>query len=143
MVAHHILEFLSETDADISSASTPKEGPDSSDVRLSRHVLDYSAPSTMLKCPDFRGDRRCCRNFMNRHYIALLVTLTTLVGCTVTGESSPTLVSQTSTPVAMDLPREIIGLSISLYLLVDDKDRVKCTQTRKGDERNAGGVTPE
>ena len=91
-------------------------------VRLSRHVLDYSAPSTMLKCPDFRGDRRCCRNFMNRHYIALLVTLTTLVGCTVTGESSPTLVSQTSTPVAIDLPREIIGLSISLYLLVDDKE---------------------
>ena len=59
---------------------------------------------------------------MNRHYIALLVTVMTLVGCAVTGESGPTLVSQTSTPVAIDLPREIIGLSISLYLLVDDKE---------------------
>ena len=59
---------------------------------------------------------------MNRLHIVSLIGVAVLVGCSVAGDSSPTLVSPTSAPVAVHVPREVISLSISLYLLVDDKE---------------------
>ena len=50
----------------------------------------------------------------------MLIGVTVLAGCFVAGDTNPTLVSPTSTPAATDVPREIISLSISLYLLMDD-----------------------
>ena len=58
---------------------------------------------------------------MNRLYILFFTGVTVLVGCSFAGDSIPTLVSSTSAPGAIDVPREVISLSISLYLLVDDK----------------------
>ena len=64
---------------------------------------------------------------MNRLYIVLMIGAAALAGCSVAGDSNPTLLSPTresptSVPVATDVPREVISLSISLFLLVDDKD---------------------
>jgi len=59
---------------------------------------------------------------MNRLYIVFLFGATVLVGCSVAGDSIPTLVSPASAPGVIDVPREVIGLSISLFLLVDDKE---------------------
>jgi len=64
---------------------------------------------------------------MNRLHIILLIGVAGLAGCSVTGGSVPTLASPTSAPAAIDVPtievpREIISLSISLFLLVDDKE---------------------
>ena len=64
---------------------------------------------------------------MNRLHIILLIGVAGLAGCSVTEDSIPTLVSPTSAPAAIDVPtievpREIISLSISLFLLVDDKE---------------------
>ena len=59
---------------------------------------------------------------MNRFYILLLIGVAVFVGCSVAGDSIPTLVSPTSAPAAIDVPREVITLSISLFLLVDDKE---------------------
>jgi len=52
----------------------------------------------------------------------LLIGVTVLAGCSVAGESNPTLESPTSTPGSIDVPREVINLSISLFLLVDNKE---------------------
>ena len=59
---------------------------------------------------------------MNRLYIVFLIGVTVLVGCSVDGDSIPTLVSPSSAPGAIHVPREVISLSISLFLLVDDKE---------------------
>ncbi len=56
---------------------------------------------------------------MCRPYIAFLIGVTVLVGCSVAGDSTRTLVSQSQ---AIHLPREVLSLSISLFLLVDDED---------------------
>ena len=58
---------------------------------------------------------------MNRFYTAFLIGMAVLAGCSVAGDSVPTLVSPTSAPGAIEVPREVISLSISLFLLVDDK----------------------
>ena len=42
-------------------------------------------------------------------------------GCSDAGDTIPTQVSPTIAPAATDVPREVIRLSISLYLLVDDR----------------------
>ena len=64
---------------------------------------------------------------MNRLHIILLIGVAGLAGCSVTEGSISTAVSPTSAPAAIDVPtigvpREIISLSISLFLLVDDKE---------------------
>ena len=59
---------------------------------------------------------------MNWLYIMLLIGVATLAGCSVADDSVPTQISTTGPPGAADAPREVIGLSISLFLLVDDKD---------------------
>ncbi|MCH8281900.1 MAG: hypothetical protein IIC96_14610 [Chloroflexi bacterium] len=59
---------------------------------------------------------------MNRLYIVLLFGVALLAGCSVAGDPIPTLVPPTSAPVSIEVPREVISLSISLYLLVDDKE---------------------
>ena len=66
---------------------------------------------------------------MNRLHIILLILISVagLAGCSVTEGSIPTLVSPTSAPAAIDVPtievpRDIISLSISLFLLVDDNE---------------------
>ena len=58
---------------------------------------------------------------MNKLYIVLFIGVAVLAGCSVAGDSVPTQVLPTSAPAAMDVPREVISLSISLFLLVDDK----------------------
>ena len=58
---------------------------------------------------------------MNRFYIALLIGVTALAGCSVAGDHVSRLRSPTSAPEAVGVPREVISLSISLFLLVDDK----------------------
>ncbi len=68
------------------------------------------------------GDGRCYPDSMIRLCILLFTGVTVLAGCSVAGDSIPTLVSPTSAPGAIDIPREVIGLSISLFLLVDDKE---------------------
>ena len=50
--------------------------------------------------------------------MAFLIGVTVFVGCAVAGDSSPTSSPPTSVPEVA--PREIISLSISLFLLVDD-----------------------
>jgi hypothetical protein len=52
--------------------------------------------------------------------IALVIGATVLIGCSVAGDLSPTSSPTTSVPEAT--PREVISLSISLFLLVDDED---------------------
>ena len=59
---------------------------------------------------------------MNSFYIVLLIGVTVLAGCSVAGGSVPAQLSPTSAPAGIDVPREVISLSISLFLLVDDKD---------------------
>ncbi len=59
---------------------------------------------------------------MNRLYIASLIGVAVLAGCSVAGDSIPTPASPTNAPATREAPREIISLSISLFLLVDDKD---------------------
>ena len=59
---------------------------------------------------------------MNRLYIVLLISVPLLGGWSVAEDSVPTLVSPTSTPGAIHVPKEGISLSISLFLLVDDKE---------------------
>ena len=59
---------------------------------------------------------------MNRLCILLLIAVAISSGCSVAGDSVPTQVSPPSTPEPIHLPREVIGLSISLFLLVDDKE---------------------
>ena len=79
---------------------------------------------------------------MNRLYIVSLVGAVILAGCAVAEDSVPTLLSPTgtpeallsptgtpepllsptSTPEAINVSREVISLSISLFLLVDDKE---------------------
>ena len=59
---------------------------------------------------------------MNRLYIVLLISVAVLIGCSVAGDASPTLESPTGAPETIDVPREVISLSISLFLLVDDKE---------------------
>ena len=44
-----------------------------------------------------------------------------MAGCSVAGDSIPMLGSPTNAPADIDVPREVISLSISLFLLVDDK----------------------
>ena len=51
----------------------------------------------------------------------MLIGGTVFAGCSVPGDSVPTLVSPTGVPAATDVPRQVISLSISLYLLVDEK----------------------
>ena len=58
---------------------------------------------------------------MNRLYIVLLIGVTALASCSVAGDSIPTPVSSTIAPGVIDISREVISLSISLYLLVDDR----------------------
>ena len=53
-------------------------------------------------------------------YIVFLIGVAVLVGCSVAGDSNPTLVSPSNAPTATHVPREVISLSISLFLLVDD-----------------------
>jgi len=53
----------------------------------------------------------------------LLIGVAVLFGCSLTGDSIPTLVSPTSAPTATDVPQEVISLSISLFLLVDDQEK--------------------
>ena len=60
---------------------------------------------------------------MNRHYIVSLIGVAVLAGCSVAGDSIPTLLTPTSTPGAIPIPREVIRLSISLFLLVDDNEQ--------------------
>ena len=60
---------------------------------------------------------------MNRLYIVLLFGVALLAGCSVAGDPIPTLVPPTSAPVSIAVPREVIGLSISLFLLEDDKEK--------------------
>ncbi len=50
--------------------------------------------------------------------MGFLIGVTVLVGCVVAGDSSPTSLPPTSVPEVA--PREVISLSISLFLLVDD-----------------------
>ncbi len=59
---------------------------------------------------------------MNRLYVALFICVTVMAGCSVAGDSIPTLASPTSAPAAINVLREVISLSISLFLLVDDKE---------------------
>ena len=59
---------------------------------------------------------------MNKLYILLLIGVTALAGCSVVGDHVSGRVSPTSAPGAIDVPREVISLSISLFLLVDDKE---------------------
>ena len=58
---------------------------------------------------------------MNRLYIGVLIGITALAGCSIPGDSIPTPVSSTLAPGVIDVSREVISLSISLYLLVDDR----------------------
>ncbi len=58
---------------------------------------------------------------MNRLYFVLLISAAVSVGCSAAGDSGPTLESPSSAPGAIAVPREVISLSISLFLLVDDK----------------------
>ena len=51
--------------------------------------------------------------------VALVIGVAVLTGCSVAGDSSPT--SSPPTNVPKDAPREVINLSISLFLLVDDE----------------------
>ena len=51
--------------------------------------------------------------------IALVIGASGLIGCSVAGDSSPTSSLPTSVPEAA--PREVISLSISLFLLVDNE----------------------
>ena len=55
-------------------------------------------------------------------YVVLLIGVAALAGCSVAGDAIPTLESPTSAPGAIPVPREVISLSISLFLLVDDKE---------------------
>ena len=62
---------------------------------------------------------------MNRLYVLSLIGGAILTACSVAGDSIPTLLVPTSapeTPAAINVPREVISLSISLFLLVDDKE---------------------
>ena len=59
---------------------------------------------------------------MNRLYTVLFIGMFVLAGCVFAGDSGPTLESPTIAPATVELPRQVISLSISLYLLVDDKD---------------------
>ena len=71
---------------------------------------------------------------MKRLYTALLISLTVLVGCSAAGDSLPQvetpthapestkIPNTTDTPEATEVPREVIRLSISLYLLLDDEE---------------------
>ena len=59
---------------------------------------------------------------MNRLYIISLIGAAVLAGCSVSGDSIPTLLSPTNIPEAVNVPREVISLRISLFLLVDDKE---------------------
>lgn len=58
---------------------------------------------------------------MNRFYLGLLIGLIAFAGCSAVGDHVSGRISPASAPEAIDRPREIISLSISLYLLVDDK----------------------
>ena len=64
---------------------------------------------------------------MHRLYIAFLISLTVLAGCSVAEDPFPTAEpptrasEATEIPEATELPREVITLSISLFLLVDDR----------------------
>ena len=51
----------------------------------------------------------------------MLSCVAVMVACSVAVDSVPTQVSPTGPPAAIDLPKEVISLSISLFLLVDDK----------------------
>ena len=59
---------------------------------------------------------------MNSLRFALLIGVTALAGCSVAGDSIPTLESPTGVPEATEVPREVINVSISLFLVVDDKE---------------------
>ena len=52
--------------------------------------------------------------------VAFLIGVTVLTGCSVAGDSSPTSSPPTNVPEAA--PREVINLSISLFLVVDDEE---------------------
>lgn len=61
---------------------------------------------------------------MNRQWFASLIGAIVMTGCSVAGNSIPTpalLDSAPEAPEAIGPPREIVSLSISMYLLVDDK----------------------
>ena len=59
---------------------------------------------------------------MNRLYTILVLGVAALIGCTVAGDSVPTQEPPTATPEAVEVPREVITLTISLFLLVDDNE---------------------
>ena len=59
---------------------------------------------------------------MNRLYTLLAFGLAALIGCSVAGDSIPSQEPPTIVPEATKEPREVISLSISLFLLVDDKE---------------------
>ncbi len=68
--------------------------------------------------------------------MACLIGVTGLVGCAVAGDSSSTSSPPTSVPEVA--PREVISLSISLFLLVDDDeepDPTISTRRAEGDLR--------
>ena len=56
----------------------------------------------------------------------MMLGVAALLGCTVAGDSKPTpeslRESPTAAPEATEEPREVINLTISLFLLVDDKE---------------------
>ena len=56
---------------------------------------------------------------MNRFYTVLAIVVAALIGCSVAGASIPTREPPTAAPVAKAEPREVITLTISLFLLVD------------------------
>ncbi len=59
---------------------------------------------------------------MNRLYFVLFVGVAVSVGCAAAGDSIPPPAAPTSAPVTLHVPREVISLTISLFLLVDDKE---------------------
>ena len=59
---------------------------------------------------------------MNRLFIVSLIGAVLTAGCSVAGGSISTVVSPASTPETVAAPGAVISLSISLYLLVDDKN---------------------
>lgn len=59
---------------------------------------------------------------MNRIYTVLFIGVAVLAGCVFAGDPGPTQESPTSAPTTIALPREVISLGISLFLLVDDKE---------------------
>ena len=58
---------------------------------------------------------------MNRLRFALLIGVTILAGCSTAGDPATIFVSPTDVTAAIDVPREVISLRISLYLIVNDQ----------------------